>query len=74
MSRDLPEWCKPGVIFDETYGNTRDHIWYVRALVDHGAVCRRWRAEKKRWHYEFLEPEWFAAFADHLRPRPNITS
>lgn len=35
----------------------REHgeLWYVRALVDDGALCRRWSSEKRRWHYEYFD-------------------
>lgn len=72
----LPEWVKPGASFEQSYTPTTRRLWHVRALVDAGAVCRRWRASQSRWHYEFLDPDWFAALADAnvLRPRPALTS
>lgn len=66
---DLPNWVIPGVSFDETYGNENDTLWHVRGIVDGMAVCRRWRKEKQRWHYEVLSPIWFDTLNGRLQPR-----
>jgi hypothetical protein len=72
----LPDWVKPGVSFEEAYGNHNDRLWHVRAIVDDGAVCRCWRKSKQRWHYEWLSPVWFfvAEKNECLRPRPALSS
>jgi hypothetical protein len=65
----LPAWVSVGRSFEERYGNENDVLWHVRGLVDGMAVCRRWRAEKRRWHYEVLHPIWFDVLKDRLHIR-----
>lgn len=48
-TRPLPDWCEEGASF--IYLTMRYH---VRGIVDGQAVCRRWRATKRRWEYEVL--------------------
>jgi hypothetical protein len=57
----LPAWVRVGESF-----KVAGDLWHVRALVDDGALCRRWRSAKKRWHYEFLTPSWFAAYGAQI--------
>lgn len=60
----LPEWVKVGVKFKDG-----DDLWHVRAIVDDKAVCRRWRTAKQWWHYECIDPEWFAVRGDTIGPQ-----
>jgi hypothetical protein len=57
----LPVWVQVGQSF-----KVAGDLWHVRALVDGGVLCRRWRAEKQRWHYEFFGPMTFAAWRDRI--------
>jgi hypothetical protein len=58
----LPDWVKVGAAF-----STGEDKWHVRALVDGGALCRRWRAAKRRWHYEFLDDTWFSVWSGRIK-------
>lgn len=51
----LPKWVATGARFMWCR-----NLWHVRAIVDGGAVCRRWRTTKQRWQYEWFDPFMFA--------------
>jgi hypothetical protein len=51
---ELPAWVRPGAQF-----RMLNQLWHVRAIVDGGPVCRTWRPYKKRWRYEWVDPEAF---------------
>jgi hypothetical protein len=51
---ELPAWVRPGAQY-----RMLNQLWHVRAIVDGGPVCRTWRPQKKRWRYEWIDPEAF---------------
>lgn len=56
----LPHFVKVGASFRDSTNPNHPEVWHVRGIVDDMAVCRRWRASKRRWEYSVLEEEFFA--------------